>query len=54
MPTQAQNDMIRVESYCIFLCTGSASEAAADHGLCFDVADIALGLIVVERNTELF
>ena len=23
-------------------------------GLCFDVADIALGLIVVERNTELF
>ena len=38
----------------IFLCTGSASEAAADHGLCFDVADIALGLIVAERNTELF
>ena len=24
------------------------------YGLCFDVADIALGLIIVERNTELF
>ena len=51
MPTQAQNDMIRIDR---FLCTGSASEAASDHGLCFDVADIALGLIVAERNTELF
>ena len=38
----------------IFLCASSASEAAADHGLCFDVADIALGLIIVERNTEPF
>ena len=34
--------------------TFTASKAAANLSLCFDVADIALGLIVVERNTELF
>ena len=50
-----QYDAIELFVYGDFDLQGlSASEAAANLSLCFDVADIALGLIVVERNTELF